>query len=96
MSDKTPIRRDPNLLAKAKKVFGDDLVTDAFVCTFQYKDESIRLDEGMHKSPELDLRNELSYDTQTIRLVFCNGRTVDFDNSEWASMHNPFGESYEA
>ena len=38
----------------------------------------------------------LSYDCQTIMLVFINGRSVEFSNSEWASMdiHNK-AESYE-
>ncbi len=101
MGDKTPIRRDENLLVKAKAIFGEDLVTDAFVCTWFVEgvckptEVTIRLNCEMHRSKELDSKR-LSYDAQRIRLVFCNGKVVDFDNSEWASISNPDGESYEA
>jgi hypothetical protein len=94
------IRRDANLLAKAKAVFGDDLVTDAFVCTCGLKgvsdpEESMRLSEDMHAPPDIDSR-EISYDGQHIRLIFCNGRAVDFMNSEQGIIGIPYGESYEA
>lgn len=98
MSEKIPIRKDANLLVKAKAIFGDDLVTGAFVCTWEESDArkvSARLNGERHHSPELDSRG-LSYDSQHIRLIFCNGRTVDFENSEWASISTPNGDSYEA
>jgi len=99
MDEKTAIRRDENLLAKAKAVFGDDLVADAFVCVLHYgSEESVlatRLRDAMHKSPDINDRG-LVHDAERIRLVFCNGRTVEFENSEWASMRNPTSESYEA
>jgi hypothetical protein len=34
MNEHTIIRKDENLLRLAKEVFGDDLVTDAFITTW--------------------------------------------------------------
>lgn len=98
--EKTAMRRDENLLKKAQAVFGEDLVVNAHVCTWGYgyspkKELRERLDEVMHKSAELTGRG-ISYDSETIRLTFSNGRTVEFTNSEWASMRIPGDEGYEA
>lgn len=98
--EKTAMRRDENLLKKAQAVFGEDLVVNAFVCTWAMdfssaEEVKARLDSAKHSSADLSDRG-ISYDSETIRLVFSNGRTVEFTNSEWASMSIPGDAGYEA
>ena len=97
MGSKTAMRRDENLLKKARAVFGDDLISDAFVCIIDYggtaEEINRNLSAEMHKEDSLDERG-LSYNASEIRLVFCNGNVVSFENSEWATMRNPTDESY--
>lgn len=81
---------DKNLLAKAKAVFGDDLVTNAFVCIYEYspttqEETAARFAKELHSSGELE-DGALNFDSQTIRIQFRTGRVVEFSNSEWAHM----------
>jgi hypothetical protein len=98
--EKTAMRRDENLLKKAQVVFGEDLVVNAFVCTWSKdystsEEVSSRLDFAS-KACEGGATTECPYDGATIRLVFSNGRTVEFTNSEWASMRLAEDDGYEA
>ena len=85
----------PDLLAKAKNVFGD-LVVKAFLVGYDHPHYTAEQNEA-RRAKEIKLlsdilaqddrdNNHLSYDYMTIRMEFCNGHVVDFTNSEWASM----------
>lgn len=91
MNYKIAILKDLNLLIKAKQVFGADFVLDAYVCVLDFntglEDITRELNHKLHTSCELN-EGDILYDAQHIRLVFCNGKVVDFRNSEWASMGN--------
>ena len=81
---------DHNLRLKAQAIFGEDLVTKAFVCTWASErcsegEINKRLGKEAHINSDLE-GGCLEYDTQTIRLQFNTGRVVEFRNSEWASM----------
>jgi len=98
MYDRTAIRRDTNLLKKAQAVFGYDLVIDAFICALPCQSERHARDllaAMRHTSAEV-IDGGFTYDGEVIRLVFSNGRTVEFSNSEWAYIGNPSDTVYVA
>ena len=68
------ITRDKTLLKNAIGLFGD-IVVDAFV-------------EKFHRSKP-DSPTRIRFGGETIRLVFNNGKVVEFESSEWASMSTP-------
>ena len=77
------IRKDENLLKITKKIFGDELVDDAFHC-YPYSDKDLA-DKGMVGDvAQSDNRIELS--SEEIAIVFCNGKTVHFSVSEWGDI----------
>lgn len=94
MTEKIAIRADAALLSKAKRIFGDDLITGAWVTTWDY-DKPGEIAERLTAAAFVDDgENELRYDAQTIILEFSNGVRVEFENSEWASMSRFTEESY--
>ena len=87
----TVIRRDTELLSQAQSVFGPDLVMDAFVCAWADVNQRIRKESDV--SAELSrqaygsgTRGTLDFGGNTIRLLFANGRVVEFTASEWADV----------
>ena len=100
--NKIPIRRDENLLKMAQRVFGEDIVKDAYVCSWFIVGstppgtEVVRLNKEMYKPADFEEGAGISFDMKHIRLALCSGQVVDFKSSEWASMANPIDESYEA
>jgi hypothetical protein len=82
----TVLRRDTNLLTMAKAIFGEALVTDAYVATWSYgciKEEAMdRLSRISYKG----VCEEINQDGRIIAITFCSGNTVEFSNSEWGAM----------
>lgn len=90
MNDDQVSKARPNavLLARAKEIFGPDLVVNAWVqSTWPVPDENEmneELDEAEeHLAHSGDLA-EIDFSNMEIVLEFCNGRFVCFENSEWA------------
>lgn len=80
------VRQCPRLLEIVKTIFGDELVTKAWVghspCidTDTYIKDSLDATERDIKISKLTLR----YDASRIVVLFNNGNIVTFVNSEWA------------
>ena len=77
-----------DLLKIAKTIFGD-IVIDAYVCCTEYDcytyEENVKnLNDSYYGDSDTSLIN---YDE--IHLVFTNGKTVGFTNSEWAEIFTP-------
>ena len=80
---------DAALLSDAQKIFGSDLVKEAYIEAGSEKElgrdrEQIRYDDD-GPEPQLDI------DGVRIVLVFVNGRRVEFGSSEWGwiNLVNP-------
>lgn len=89
MNEKLIIKRSDELLNRAKMVFGENLVVDAYITTWRFdscKKNEIekRLDDCERRIKSCD--NYISYDTEKIIVKFINGRMIKFWNSEWAGM----------
>ena len=88
--DKIPMRKDFSLLKEAKRIFGNEMVLTAWVCTWQVSDISTeeevsdRLDKA--KWVISDNLNEMTVGSADIVLEFSNGNKVYFTNSEWGSF----------
>ncbi|PPK99029.1 hypothetical protein [Parapedobacter indicus] len=82
-------RKSEKLAGLAKKVFGEDLVAEAFVLGENYgsdKNNTKVLDKIESHLTEED--DGFVYDyIDCIEIRFCNNRLVRFTNSEWASIH---------
>ena len=81
-------KEDLNLLRIAKTIFGD-IVINAYMCWSEY--DCCANEENMK-----NLNNYYPRDSDTtiinydeIHLVFTNGKTVGFTNSEWAEIFTP-------
>lgn len=88
MDEKKAIRADAALLAMCQRIFGVDIVKGAYVVTYDYGncdpgEVKQRLDEATFTD---DGKAEISYDAQEILVEFCNGNSVIFQNSEWATI----------
>ena len=82
---KTAIRRDPILLKIAQSIFGKELVIDAFITASSYYDDIKTTKENLDSKVYQQYRKKhLRYDSETIWLKFSNGKTIEFQNSEWA------------
>ena len=85
---RTAIRKNKDLLKAAKRVFGDELVINAWITTLDagFEPDYVRSRLDEETSNVQPGKSELRYDAQNIVIEFCNGRKVLFTNSEWASM----------
>ena len=88
-------RKSAKLLEKAKEVFGEDLVTEAYLCSYdltQYGGEedfmenykcSIDALARVESDFNFETRETIDVDGETILIKFINGRTILFQTSEW-------------
>lgn len=87
-------RQNLFLLEKAQAIFGKELVVDAHICTWQVGPTPEKVLEARLNEEEASFVSLQHTDTQifyhglTIRLTFCNGKIVEFSNSEWATMES--------
>lgn len=87
----TSVRKYKSLLKQAKRIFGEDVVVNAWVTI-----DSGRLEDKVTISKLLDIEeqsvvsneSELDYDGATIILEFASERLVEFSNSEWACIRS--------
>jgi hypothetical protein len=98
MSDRKEnvMRSSELLLSAAKQLFGEDIVTHAWICAWFPKFEDHSDVSGRIYSAETSCsfdpsipNDSLSYDGQMIVFEFSNGKRVVFGNSEWAAI-SPF------
>lgn len=85
MANITPIRADPDLLLRARRIFGD-IVEKAYITGYHLSSPG-RTQKHLAKVAFANNKaapNDICYDAETIWLRFSNGRTVSFQNSEWA------------
>ena len=89
------VRRSPRLLGDARSVFGD-IVSAAWLTTHKYEDTYTQAIGDLDRAEaaiHIDKSGSLNYDAETIWLLFSNGQLVEFNNSEWASIHAVSGET---
>lgn len=91
------ILESASLTAKAKIIFGSELVEKAFFsnyadCNYENYEELIR--KSFTKADEIEqeeLKNEvydqIDIEGKTITVMFTNGRCVDFRSNDWSSLY---------
>jgi hypothetical protein len=90
---KTPVNipttylfRNGKLLAQVQRIFGEHVITDAWIADFS-KEAVQRVSERF----EDDATASLDFSNMEIILEFINGRRVSFSNSEWGHIDLPEG-----
>lgn len=82
-------RESKKLLKAAKKVFGDEIVVNAFIKSEYYNKMTLITKKQTLSRDEKSIKVEgdsFSYDFITFQLELSNGKLIEFTNSEWASI----------
>ncbi len=85
------VKPNSAILERAKKIFGDDLVTDAFLGAPQYSfmDDNYARNEITMREAQFHLNeidSQLDVDAVEIFIKLSNGRMLHFFSSEWATI----------
>jgi hypothetical protein len=98
MVEKKVIRPDASLLAACQRVFGVDIVKDAYLVTYDFGNSGPGEVERRLTGAAFvdDGKAEISYDAREIMIEFCNGNRVIFQNSEWATIRKVTEEVHRA
>lgn len=87
-------KQNDGLLRQAKEVFGDDIITNAYVSFYHmaFVDDDYYIN-SLNRLHESYLyyqykKNKINIGGHTIILEFFNGRKVCFDSSEWGEIIN--------
>jgi hypothetical protein len=90
---KTPVNipttyliRNGKLLAQVQRIFGEHVITDAWIA-----DSSKESVQRANDRFEDDATASLDFSNMEIILEFINGRRVSFSNSEWGHINLPEG-----
>lgn len=96
MNEKIAIRKDKKLTELAKKIFGD-IVVMAYVTTYVYSCDNADIISRLNaESFDNDKSSYIDYGAQKILIKFTNGKIVEFENSEWATIDTANDEYYES
>jgi hypothetical protein len=82
----TYVIRNGKLLAQVQRIFGEHVITDAWIADFS--NAAVR---RVNELFEDNTTASLDFSNMEIILEFINGRRVSFSNSEWGHINLPEG-----
>jgi hypothetical protein len=97
VKERMAIRKDEALLSMCQRIFGEGIVSMAYITTWDYGNSTEDEIKGrLHADTHTDDGSlQISCDAETIIIELVNGRRVVFSNSEWATICAPDVETYE-
>lgn len=90
-NQKYALKRNEALLERAKKIFGENIVADAFigVATYSWMAEDYVVEEveaAVKKYHLDDIQTQLNLDDSNVFIKMMNGNMLHFSNSEWGAI----------
>lgn len=85
------LKRNEALLERAKKIFGENMVADAFIgaATYSWMAEdhvTEKIEAAIKKYHLDDIQTQLNLDDSDVFIKMMNGNLLHFSNSEWGAI----------